>query len=157
MHNQGRVVACDVDDERLATVQHLATRLGLHIVEAVKIDPYRPETIPEGLFDAVLADVPCSNTGVMGRRPELRWRLSPSDVSELVTLQQRLLRRAISRVKLGGVVIYSTCSIEPEENAELVRAILNETPGLTLEAEEASVPGRPADGGYWARLRKVIA
>jgi 16S rRNA (cytosine967-C5)-methyltransferase len=154
MNNQGRVVACDVDDERLTTVQQLAARLNLSIVETVKTDPYRPETVPEGPFDAVLADVPCSNTGVMGRRPELRWRLSPADVSELVALQGRLLRRAISRVKPGGVVVYSTCSIEPEENGELVRAVIQETPGLTLEAEEASVPGRPADGGYWARARK---
>src|SRR5262249_55498721 len=153
----GRVGGGDVDDGRLATVRELASRLGLSSVETVKVDPYRPESIPEGPFDAVLADVPCSNTGVMGRRPELRWRLSPADVSELVTLQKRLLRRAIGRVRLGGVVIYSTCSIEPEENAELVRAVLSETRGLTLEAEEASVPGRPADGGYWARLRKVIA
>lgn len=153
MQDQGRVVACDVDDGRLATVRELASRLGLSSIETVKVDPYKPETIPEGPFDAVLADVPCSNTGVMGRRPELRWRLSPADLTELVAVQKRLLLRAIGRVKVGGVVIYSTCSIEPEENGELVRAVIGETAGLTLEAEESAVPGLPADGGYWARLR----
>src|SRR5262249_40955477 len=134
MRDQGRVVACDVDDARLATVRELASRLGLSSIETVRVDPYRPETIPEGPFDAVLADVPCSNTGVMGRRPELRWRLSPSDLTELVAVQRRLLLRAIGRVKPDGVVVYSTCSIEPEENADLVRAVMAEAPGLTLEA-----------------------
>jgi 16S rRNA (cytosine967-C5)-methyltransferase len=155
MRDQGRVVACDVDDARLATVRDLASRLGLSCVETVRVDPYRPETIPDGPFDAVLADVPCSNTGVMGRRPELRWRLSPADLTELVAVQRRLLLRAVGRARPGGVVVYSTCSIEPEENADLVRAVMAEAPGLTLEAEESSVPGRPADGGYWARLRKA--
>lgn len=152
MGDSGRIVACDVDDGRLATVRELAGRLGLSCIETVKVDPYRPESIPEGPFDAVLVDAPCSNTGVMGRRPELRWRLSPDDIRELVALQGRLLKRAISRVKPGGVVIYSTCSIEPEENGERVRGVAVES-GLILELEESSIPGKPADGGYWARLR----
>src|SRR5262249_26229771 len=105
-------------------------------------------------FDAALADVPCSNTGVLGRRPEARWRLRPEDVAHLVSLQGRLLRLAASRAKPGGVVVYSACSVEPEEDGEVVRNVLGEG-GLELEAEAESSPGRPADGGYWARLRKA--
>jgi 16S rRNA (cytosine967-C5)-methyltransferase len=154
MGNRGRIVACDVDEGRLATVRELASRLGVSCVETVRLDAARPEEAPPGPFDVVLVDVPCSNTGVLGRRPEVRWRLGPADIRELVEVQRRLLRLAAQRVKVGGVVIYSTCSIEPEENGSLVRSVVETVAGLTLEVEEMAVPGRPADGGYWARLRR---
>jgi 16S rRNA (cytosine967-C5)-methyltransferase len=105
-------------------------------------------------FDAALVDVPCSNAGVLGRRPEVRWRLTPTDLRELVPLQTRLLRTACARVRPGGAVVYSTCSIEPEENAGVVRTALAAPPGWALEAEHDHRPGLPADGGYWARLRR---
>src|SRR5437868_9100466 len=104
-------------------------------------------------FDAALVDVPCSNTGVLGRRPEVRWRLTPADLTDLVPKQTSLLLRACEQVRAGGAVVYSTCSIEPEENAGVVRAALEKLPGWTLEAEHEHRPGLPADGGYWARLR----
>jgi 16S rRNA (cytosine967-C5)-methyltransferase len=154
MGGQGRVVACDVDADRLRTVTELARRLGVECVETVLIDPKRPDSVPAGPFDAVLADVPCSNTGVLGRRPEARWRLRPDDLQHLTRLQARLLKTACERVRPGGVVVYATCSIEPEENGELVRSVLRGTAGVSLEAEEGPAPGRPSDGGYWARLRR---
>src|SRR5262249_42696632 len=111
-------------------------------------------SLPAGPFDAVLADVPCSNTGVLGRRPEARDRLRPGDLAELAALQERLLQAAADRVRPGGMLVYSTCSIEPEENAGVVRRVLEARSDLRLEAEAESVPGRPADGGYRARLRR---
>jgi 16S rRNA (cytosine967-C5)-methyltransferase len=153
MGNQGRIVACDIEEQRLRTVRELSDRLGVAIIETVPIDPDGNE-VPPGPFDAALVDVPCSNTGVLGRRPEVRWRLTPEDFRHLVRLQERLLRLAVDRVRQGGVVVYSTCSIEPEENGDLLRKVLNTIPGLILEAEETAIPGQPADGGYWARLRK---
>jgi 16S rRNA (cytosine967-C5)-methyltransferase len=151
MGNRGRVLACDVDAGRLETVRALAERLGLMIIQTHGIDNGCEP--PGGPFDRALVDVPCSNTGVLGRRPEARWRLRPEDLRHLVALQRRLLRQAMGRVRPGGAVVYSTCSIEPEENRGVVDGVLKEVPGLRLEAEEQSVPGRPADGGYWARLR----
>jgi 16S rRNA (cytosine967-C5)-methyltransferase len=152
--DRGRVVACDVDGERLKTVATLAARLGLTSVEARQADVTNEAEVPPGPFDAVLVDVPCSNTGVLGRRPEARWRLRPQDLGHLAALQARLLNVALGRVRPGGAVVYSTCSIEPEENGRLVRQLLAGCPGYTLEAEEEAVPGRPADGGYWARIRR---
>jgi 16S rRNA (cytosine967-C5)-methyltransferase len=154
MRNEGRVVACDVDDERLRTVAELCQRLGVGIVETVRLHPERIEEPPAGPFDAVLVDVPCSNTGVLGRRPEARWRLRPDDFRHLVPLQTKLLLQAAERVRPGGAVVYSTCSTEPEENRRVVDVVLRALPGLVLEAEAEQVPGRPADGGYWARLRR---
>jgi 16S rRNA (cytosine967-C5)-methyltransferase len=154
MHNEGQIIACDVDDERLKTVRELCGRLGIGIVEARRLHPEANEEPPAGPFDAVLVDVPCSNTGVLGRRPEVRWRLKPSDFAHLVRLQTKLLLWAGERVRPGGVVVYSTCSTEPEENGAVVRAALRGLRELDLEAEEEQVPGRPSDGGYWARLRR---
>jgi 16S rRNA (cytosine967-C5)-methyltransferase len=152
MGDRGRVVACDVDADRLATAAALAHRLGLSCVETLAVG--REQEAPAGPFDRVLVDVPCSNTGVLGKRPEARWRLRMEDFGHLVALQRHLLRQATERVRPGGVVVYSTCSIEPEENRRLVDSVLREVPGLVLEAEMESVPGRVADGGYWARLRR---
>ncbi len=154
MQDRGRVVACDVDDRRLRNVATLAERLGLRSVETCRLFPERDEALPPGPFDAALVDVPCSNTGVLGKRPEVRQRLRPPDLGELVALQTRLLRLALRAVRPGGAAVYSTCSIEPEENGRVVRTVLAEAPEWRLEAEEESVPGKPADGGYWARLRR---
>jgi 16S rRNA (cytosine967-C5)-methyltransferase len=151
MRNDGEVIACDADADRLKTVNELCGRLGIGIVRTRHLANEEP---PAGSFDAVLVDVPCSNTGVLGRRPEVRWRLTPGDFAHLVRLQTKLLLWAGERVRPGGVVVYSTCSIEPEENGGVVRAALRGLPEMQLEAEEEQVPGRPADGGYWARLRK---
>jgi 16S rRNA (cytosine967-C5)-methyltransferase len=154
MQNRGQVIACDVDDERLRTVNELCRRMGITIVETRRLDPERNEEPPAGPFDAVLADVPCSNTGVLGRRPEVRWRLRSDDLRRLVPLQTKLLLQAGGRVRSGGAIVYSTCSTLPEENRQVVDVVLRAMPDLRLEAEEERVPGRPADGGYWARLRR---
>jgi 16S rRNA (cytosine967-C5)-methyltransferase len=154
MRNEGQIVACDVDDRRLKTLADLCARLGVTIVEPRRLNPRQHDGPPPGPFDAALVDVPCSNTGVLGRRPEARWRLKPEDFRHLVPLQTKLLIQAAERVRPGGVVVYSTCSVEPEENGGVVRNVLKALPWLALEAESEQAPGRPADGGYWARLRR---
>jgi 16S rRNA (cytosine967-C5)-methyltransferase len=152
MHHSGRIVACDIIPKRLDSVTDLCRRMGVRIVEPrVLVDG---TDAPPGPFDAALVDVPCSNTGVLGRRPEVRWRLQPHEFEHLIRLQTALLKTALDRVKPGGVVVYSTCSIEPEENGGVVRAVLAEVKGARLDREHTSIPGRPSDGGYWARVRK---
>lgn len=152
MRNTGRIVACDIVPKRLDTVTGLCQRMGVTIFEPAVLKD--GTDAPPGPFDAALVDVPCSNTGVLGRRPEVRWRLHPSEFEHLIRLQTKLLFTALDRVKPGGVAVYSTCSIEPDENGGVVRAVLRGMRGLTLEAEHTSAPGLPSDGGYWARLRK---
>ncbi|MFO0968656.1 MAG: SAM-dependent methyltransferase [Gemmataceae bacterium] len=152
MENRGKIVACDIDEKRLRPLSETCVRLGIDIVGGVILKEGTEP--PPGPFDAALVDVPCSNTGVLGRRPELRWRLKPGDLGRLVELQTRLLTQAVERVKPGGVVVYSTCSVEPEESRGVVDAVRAKVPDLTVEAEKENLPGRPADGGYWAKLRK---
>jgi 16S rRNA (cytosine967-C5)-methyltransferase len=152
MRNQGRITACDILPERLDTVTALCQRMRASIVEPYLITAECPP--PSGPFDAALVDVPCSNAGVLGRRPEVRWRVQPEEFEHLIRLQTRLLFDAAERVKPGGVIVYSTCSIEQDECGGVVRAALRGMRNLKLETESMAVPGEPSDGGYWARLRK---
>jgi 16S rRNA (cytosine967-C5)-methyltransferase len=155
MANQGQVIAADVDERRLQKLAELTRRLGTDIVEIWVVRTEKGEEPPAGPFDGVLVDVPCSNTGVLGRRPEVRWRLEPDGSGgHLFHLQTKLLLQGIDRAKPGGTVVYSTCSIEPEENQLVVETVMGARPGLELEAQEHQIPGLPADGGYWARLRR---
>ncbi|MCS6864839.1 MAG: transcription antitermination factor NusB [Gemmataceae bacterium] len=151
MDNRGHITACDIDDKRLKQVTALCQRLGVGSVETVLLT--ESGGIPPGPFDAALVDVPCSNTGVMNRRPEVRWRLKPREFEHLIRLQTRLLIEAVTRVRPGGAVVYSTCSIEPEENEGVVKVVRQALRGVMLEADHVAVPGQPSDGGYWARLR----
>jgi 16S rRNA (cytosine967-C5)-methyltransferase len=157
MNNQGEIIACDVDERRLQTVRELSQRLGIGIIQTQLLasrERKRPEEAPAGPFDFILVDVPCSNSGVLGRRPEVRWRLTPDDFNNLVPLQTKLLIHAAERIRPCGAIVYSTCSIEPEENQQVVDNVLRAMPDLTREAEAEQIPGKPADGGYWARLRR---
>ena len=152
MDNRGTITACDIEAKRLETVTSLCQRLRVKGVETVVLK--EDGEIPNGPFDAALVDVPCSNTGVLGRRPEVRWRLKPNEFEHLIRLQTRLLIEALVRVKPGSPVVYSTCSIEPDENEGVAKAVCMGMRGVTIEAEHHAIPGRPSDGGYWARLRK---
>jgi 16S rRNA (cytosine967-C5)-methyltransferase len=154
MQNQGQVVAVDVAPERLRLVDQAARRLGLNCI-TTQLCANDLRNAPAGPFDAVLADVPCSNTGVLGKRAEARWRIQPHDLVELPAIQARIAEVALSQLRPGGRFVYSTCSIEPEENRQLIDRLLAAHSGLTLEREIVHVPGMPADGGYQALLRKA--
>ena len=156
MRDEGAVWATDIEQDRLDRVDSAVSRLGLTSVQTHLADPADPRPGDEVDFDRVLVDVPCSNTGVMRRRVELRHRLDALDTGELHTLQDRLLRRAVELVKPGGVVVYSTCSIEPDENQDRVQALLAERDDLSLDAERVTLPSvGGGDGGYVARIRRA--
>jgi len=106
------------------------------------------------LFDRILVDAPCSNTGVMRRRVDLRWRIQPKEISRLQEGQLSLLKQAALALKPGGVLVYSTCSLEPEENQEVVKEFLRRCPGFKLESERELLPFvDQVDGAYVARLK----
>ncbi|MFM7056511.1 MAG: transcription antitermination factor NusB [Planctomycetota bacterium] len=151
--DQARIVACDVSRPRLDRVSQNQQRLGLASIERHLIDR-SGEGLPAGPFDAALVDVPCSNTGVLHRRPEARWRFETASLQELTALQLRLLLTAASRVRRGGRLVYSTCSLEPEENSLLVRTALDRLPDFQLTQEILHKPGAPADGAFQALLER---
>jgi 16S rRNA (cytosine967-C5)-methyltransferase len=151
MQNQGRILATDVSPQKLRLVQEACARLGVSIVSTACIGRKAHER-PQGPFDAILADVPCSNTGVLAKRVEARWRLRPSDLQDLPRLQRTLLALAAGCLSPCGRLVYSTCSIEPEENEQVVAAVLRENARLRLVEERRHWPGAPSDGGYQALL-----
>lgn len=157
MQNSGSILALDTRAERLARVEENCRRLGINIVQTQLIDEAGDGVAALPQFDGVLVDVPCSNTGVLGKRPEARWRLEESDIAELTELQLRLLLAGCEHTKPGGRIVYSTCSIEPDENQHVVRAALAKLPQMEFVTEIEHHPGRPADGGYQALLRHKTA
>ncbi len=152
LRETGEVVACDLSETRLRPVRENISRLGLENIEVCIVDE-DGSNLPEGPFDAALVDAPCSNTGVLGKRAEARWRILPTTFDDLVPLQRRLLTDAISRVKPGGRILYSTCSIDRQENQDVVQSVIASDPRVRLVSEHFHEPGEPADGGYQALLR----
>jgi 16S rRNA (cytosine967-C5)-methyltransferase len=151
MNNNGRIVACDISEERLKLVRENCTRLGVTCVETVLVLALDSQPT---IFDRILVDAPCSNTGVMRRRVDLRWRISPEEISRLRQTQLELLKFAATKLKPGGVLIYSTCSLESEENSEVVKEFLATNPNFKLETECQLLPFVDSvDGAYVAGLK----
>jgi 16S rRNA (cytosine967-C5)-methyltransferase len=145
MGNRGRIAARDNQPERLKLLEENCRRLGAACVEI---------SAAPGLFDRILIDAPCSNTGVMRRRVDLRWRIQPQEIQRLGKEQAALLSQAVSELKPGGTLVYSTCSLEREENEEVVRSFLENDPGFKLENERQLLPFiEEVDGAYVATLR----
>src|SRR5437867_1346540 len=154
MQDHGTIMACDRDLERLETLKHNVARLGAGIIHPVGHDWTRGR-LPKEIalvapFDRILVDAPCSNTGVMRRRVDVRWRLTQADFKRMQTRQLEIVRAALPLLKANGVLVYSTCSLEPEENEHVVRRILAEISSLRLEAERYSLPFRDGFVGAYA-------
>lgn len=127
----GLVVAADLHAHRLRGMREQFSRLGLGAVRLVELDAARP--LPFGVrFDRILVDAPCSGTGTLGRHPEIRWRLKAEALAEFHVLQVALLRSGLERLAPGGRLVYSTCSLEAEENEFVVEEVLRSVSGVRL-------------------------
>ena len=148
MRNEGRLIAHDISTDRLKLIEENCLRLA---VKCVEITDQLPK--PPGSFDRVLVDAPCSNTGVLRRRVDLRWRIRLEEIQKLASMQVHLLRQTAGLLKIGGVLVYSTCSLEPEENGELIQKFLTKDKRVKLDTERALLPFQDGvDGAYVARL-----
>ena len=151
MRNEGRLLAHDTAAERLKLIEQNCARLGVTCVQTVL-----PSTLnlqPSTLFDRILIDAPCSNTGVMRRRVDLRWRIRLEEIGRLQATQRGLLRQVAALLKPGGTLVYSTCSLEPEENGQVVDEFLSEHAGFKLERTRELLPFvEGVDGTYVARM-----
>ncbi len=126
---KGVVVASDRHAHRLKAMQTQFKRLGLAGAQLVELDA--AQSLPfRGEFDRILVDAPCSGTGTLARHPEIRWRLRPEQLAESREQQSQMLRMALAHLASGGRLVYSTCSIEPEENEDVVAAVLRNTPAI---------------------------
>jgi 16S rRNA (cytosine967-C5)-methyltransferase len=152
MQNTGTLIATDVSDERLDRIEENASRLGLNMIQPQLIDSHE-KVLPGAPFDAILVDAPCSNTGVLGKRPEARWRIDDASLRELNVIQRDLLQRALNHLKPTGRLVYSTCSFDSRENEALLQSVLVYYPDRKIVRENRHLPGAPGDGGYQALVQ----
>ncbi len=154
MGGRGVVLAADRSPERIKLLVENISRLKIACARPARMDAFRP-AVALSAADAALLDVPCSNTGVFRRRVDARWRLRPSDPDRLARRAGRMLAAAAGTVKPGGRLVYSTCSIEPEENREVVDGFLRDRKDFVLASAGSALPGDgPGDGYYCALLVK---
>lgn len=148
---EGTLVALDVSDAKTRLVAEAAAVQGVGWIETA-VGDLRTWGGPAD-FDAVLLDAPCSGTGVLAKRADLRWRRQPSDLADLAALQDELLDAAARHVRPGGRLVYATCSLEPEENEDRVTAFLTRHPGWRLDPVGSRVRAemRAPDGTYAVR------
>jgi 16S rRNA (cytosine967-C5)-methyltransferase len=150
LSNEGFVAAHDNSPDRLKLVVQNCQRLGITCVETVSTESI---SAGQSSFDKILVDAPCSNTGVMRRRVDLRWRISLPEIERLRRIQLDLLRRAAALLKKGGTLVYSTCSLEPEENQRVIGDFRAAHPAFELLTERELLPFENAvDGAYVAKL-----
>lgn len=130
MQNSGKVIAVDKYTQKLNLLQKSCDRLGIKIVELVIADATELQIEPA---DKVIADVPCSGLGVLRKKPDIKWKRDSSDINDLTDYQNKILNNAANLVKPGGVLVYSTCTIEPEENYQVVEKFLASHPYFVLD------------------------
>ncbi|MEO5345356.1 MAG: 16S rRNA (cytosine(967)-C(5))-methyltransferase RsmB, partial [Magnetococcus sp. YQC-9] len=170
--DQARIVALDNHAGRLKTLQENLERLNIHGVEVVEGDAANATQLNGRLFDKILADLPCSGTGVIRRHPEIKWRRRPEDPAGMAEVQKAILENLAERLRPGGLLVYAVCSLEPEEGIEQILAFLADHPEWQREPILATTPHLPAsalteegdlrfepalhdmDGFFIARLRK---
>jgi 16S rRNA (cytosine967-C5)-methyltransferase len=156
MENRGRVVSLDINRQRVKLITKAAERLAVSIVDAQTVDATKLPSEFHQSFDRVLVDAPCSGLGVLSKRADLRWRISEADLVELAALQEQLLSQAASAVKPGGVLVYSTCTIEPDENVAQVERFLTSNPDFSVEDARTYLPAEVvSEAGFMSTLPHI--
>ena len=169
MENCGRILAFDIYEEKIRRIERNAQRLGISIIEAQMCDAREIGAAYAGQADRVLVDAPCSGLGVLRRKPDARWKKSPEDVKTLPPLQRAILASAAEAVKKGGVLVYSTCTMEECENTAIVADFLRTHTDFVLEETGGFLPVQKTtermvqimpetdgpDGFFIARMRRL--
>jgi 16S rRNA (cytosine967-C5)-methyltransferase len=171
-NNKAVIYAVDKHEARIKLMKENALRLGCSNIEFVADDSteFKSEILKDKKFDKILLDAPCSGLGVISKKPEIRWKREPEDIIQLSEYQKVLLENASRHLADGGVIVYSTCSTEPEENQEVVKWFLERHPEYKLDNASAYIPEalvnnegfvetfphrHGLDGSFAARLIKV--
>ena len=174
MRNTGKIIAVDVSAEKIALLQKNCRRVDAHNVETRVMDATKADLAFIETADAVLIDAPCSGFGTLRRHPDIRWNKTLKQVRALSEIQYNLLKNAAPHIKPGGILVYSTCSIEPMENEEVIQRFLADFPMYRVENARRFLPDVPLsaitpqgfvqtfphkhriDGAFAARLRKEM-
>ncbi len=138
MDNTGEIVACDVHPHKRNLIEETARRLGVTIIRTLVADAAELPHKGLGTFERILLDAPCTGFGVIRRKPDLKWNKREADIAEIASLQYRLLTQVSTMLAPGGLMVYSTCTIEPEENQRIVERFVAEHPEFALDGTLAA-------------------
>ena len=173
MRNTGKIIAVDTSAEKIALLKKNCRRVNAHNVETCVMDATKADLAFIKTADAVLIDAPCSGFGTLRRHPDIRWNKTLKQIHALREIQYNLLKNAAPHIKPGGILVYSTCSIEPMENEEVIQRFLADFPMYRIENARRFLPTVPlsaitpqgfvqtfphehgVDGAFTARLRRV--
>ena len=162
MNNEGEILSCDIYAEKIKKIRDGADRLGLSIIKAMENDAmeYKAKL---GQFDRVLCDVPCSGLGIIGRKPEIKYK-DPKEFDGLPPIQMDILEASANYVKAGGILTYSTCTVLPEENINIVTDFLSRHKDFEAYEQAEHTSGwysalfpnmKHSDGFFIATMRKI--
>lgn len=157
MQNEGEIVCGDIHPHRVELIAQGAQRLGITILKPVVQDATMLDELEEESFDRVLCDVPCSGYGVLARKSDIKYHMDSSDMDTLIPLQQLILERASKMVKQGGVLVYSTCTLNKKENEKQIVKFLKNNSAYELLNEQTIFPfAYHSDGFYMAKMKKTF-
>lgn len=145
MQDGGEILSCDVYPHKLRLIESGAQRLGIGSVRALLADAREHHAAWDRQADLVVADVPCSGLGIIRKKPDIRYK-NPRELAQLPALQRSILENAAGYVRPGGTLVYSTCTILPEENQDVTADFLRAHPGLCARALHAAAADWPARG-----------
>jgi 16S rRNA (cytosine967-C5)-methyltransferase len=148
MENKGQIIALDIHEWKLKELKRRARRAGAHNIETRPIAAKTIKRLRDGA-DALLIDAPCTGLGVLRRNPDAKWKLDPSFVERITKEQQNILADYSKVLRIGGRMVYATCSILSEENEKQVAQFLEENAGFSLVSEEILLPHQSGNDGFY--------
>jgi 16S rRNA (cytosine967-C5)-methyltransferase len=154
MNNKGTVLALDKYEAKMRFLSEGAQRLGIDIIQPIIADA---TSFEHEQVDIVMADVPCSGFGTLSKKPDIKWKRDQADIAKLIPLQREILNHAASLVKPGGVLVYSTCTIEPKENQENIEWFLEQHPEFYLDEAHKYLPSEICFDGYMKTIPGTCA
>lgn len=155
MQNKGKIISMDIEAWKLEELKKRAKRAGVFNIETRVIEDAKTIKRLDGKADKLLLDVPCSGLGVIKRNPDAKWKLNPESIERTKELQKKILLDYSSMLKVGGSLIYSTCSILPSENKEQVNEFLKLNSNFIFVADKTILPSQGYDGFYMCELKKA--
>lgn len=155
MENKGSIVAMDIEAWKLNELKKRAKRNGAHNIELKPIESSKTVKRLHNSCDRLLLDVPCSGLGVIKRNPDAKWKLSPNELERVIKLQKEIINDYSKMLKIGGMMVYATCSILPVENEDQVDFFLAENSEFQLVKEDHVLPSKESDGFYMALIKRI--
>lgn len=153
MENKGKIIACDIYDHKLKLIENQAERLNIDIIDTMLLDGIAGSDKLKESADRVLADVPCSGLGVIRRKPEIKYK-DQENFDELIEIQKKILNRSGEYVKPGGILLYSTCTVNKNENEKQIIDFIESNKNFEILEQRQFLPTEDIDGFYFCKMRK---